>query len=116
PRATLRQVARELVAWRDFDSPWARRPFARESDIDALLDALAALGPGALSARNRDTEALLAAQVPLGPEPPADDRDFLGRSLHAIASFVAEVARRERPSGRDYDGVEGRLVGVVLEG
>ncbi|HZJ70198.1 MAG TPA: UvrD-helicase domain-containing protein, partial [Planctomycetota bacterium] len=45
----------------------------------------------------------------------ADDRDFLGRSLHAIASFVAEVARRERQSGRDYDGVEARLVELARE-
>jgi ATP-dependent helicase/nuclease subunit A len=88
PRATLRQVARELVAWRDFDASWARRPFARDPEIDALMGELEALGP----------------------EPPArDDRHVLERSLHDIAAFVAEVGRRERQGGRDCDGLEAQL-------
>jgi ATP-dependent helicase/nuclease subunit A len=93
PRETLRQAARELIAWRDFGTPWARRPFARDAEIDALL---------------ADLEAL-------GPESPADERDFLGRSLHAIASFTAEVKARERLAGRDYDGLEAQLAELARQ-
>ena len=89
PRALLEGAARELVEWRDFTAPWTRRPFDRDREIDEIVADLAALGPEAL---------------------PATDRDVLGRSLHDVASFVEHVARREQLRGRDYDGLEAELV------
>jgi len=94
PRATLRQASRELIAWRDFETPWARRPFDRDAEIDALMPVLAALGP---------------------EPPPTSDGAYLERSLHDIASFIAEVRRRERVSGRDYDGLEAQLVELARQ-
>jgi ATP-dependent exoDNAse (exonuclease V) beta subunit len=88
PRAILESAARELVEWRDFGAPWGRVPFERDREIDALMADLAALGPEPM---------------------PANERDFLGRSLHEIASFVDHVGRREALRGRDYDGLEAEL-------
>jgi ATP-dependent helicase/nuclease subunit A len=87
PRALLESAARELVEWRDFETPWTRVAFERDREVDELRADLAALGP----------------------EPPAGERDFLGRSLHEIASFVEHVARREQVRPRDYDGLEAEL-------
>jgi ATP-dependent exoDNAse (exonuclease V) beta subunit len=89
PRVLLESAARELVEWRDFTGPWTRRAFDRDREIDEIMADLAALGPEAL---------------------PATDRDVLGRSFHDIASFVEHVARREQLRGRDYDSLEAELV------
>jgi hypothetical protein len=88
PRSLLEGAARELVEWRDLAAPWSRVAFDRDREIDELLAGLAALGPEPM---------------------PSGERDFLGRSLHEIASFVDHVARREQLRGRDYDGLEAEL-------
>jgi ATP-dependent exoDNAse (exonuclease V) beta subunit len=94
PRALLESAARELCEWRDFTAPWTREPFDRDREIDGLMADLAALGP----------------------EPfPSNERDFLGRSLHGIASFVEHVGRREQLRGRDYDGLEAELGELARE-
>jgi hypothetical protein len=89
PRGLLESAADELLKWRDFPAPWRRVPFDRDREIDGIMADLAALGPQAA---------------------PAAEKDFLARSLHEIASFVDHVARRERLRGRDYDGLEAELV------
>src|SRR5262245_31459708 len=88
PRARLRRAAWDLVQWRDFPTPWRREPFDRDAAIDELMAALAAVGAA----------------------PPVTERsDGSDRSVREIERFVAEVARREQLTGRDYDGLEAEL-------
>src|SRR5215831_9851329 len=88
PRARLRRAGWELVQWRDFPTPWRRDPFDRDAAIDAVVKALAAVGPA----------------------PPITERsDYSDRSVHEIDRFLADVARREQLAGRDYDGLEAEL-------
>src|SRR5579859_4847794 len=44
PRPLLRAAAQELIEWRDFDAPWQHEPFARDREIDALVEEIEALG------------------------------------------------------------------------
>ena len=43
PVDSLKHAGRELVEWRDHDAPWLKRPFDRNSRIDALLAQCSAL-------------------------------------------------------------------------
>ncbi|HYL58257.1 MAG TPA: UvrD-helicase domain-containing protein [Candidatus Acidoferrales bacterium] len=92
PRAIARSAARELLNWRDFDAPWQRREFARDAEIDALLEEITALGELARS---------------------AEPEDWLGKSLIDIAKPVREATRLESVRGRDYDALEAVLVALV---
>src|SRR6516225_439834 len=88
PRARLRRAGWELVQWRDFPTPWRRDAFDRDAAIDAVMEALAAVGPA----------------------PPITERsDYSDRSVHEIDRFLADVARREQLAGRDDDGLEAEL-------
>ncbi|HKA29897.1 MAG TPA: UvrD-helicase domain-containing protein [Candidatus Binatia bacterium] len=88
PRGRLRHAAWELVQWRDFPTRWRHEDFDRDAAIDAVMQTLAGVGPA----------------------PPIDDRsDNSDRSVSAIERFVADVARREQITGRDYDGLEAEL-------
>ncbi len=91
PREIARRAALELMNWRDFDSPWAHSPFARDAEIDAIIAAVEALGKLA----------------ELG-----ETDDWLARSLDAIAKPVAEATRLEAVRGRDYDALESVLVAL----
>src|SRR5262245_6255008 len=94
PRVRLRHAAWELVQWRDFPTPWRREDFDRDRAIDAVMQALADVGPA----------------------PTIDDRsDNSDRSVYAIERFVADVARREQITGRDYDGLEAELRALARE-
>src|ERR1700723_3676047 len=44
PRAIARRAALELMNWRDFDSPWQHSPMERDSEIDAIIAEVEALG------------------------------------------------------------------------
>ena len=44
PRTIARRAALELMSWRDFDTPWAHSPFARDAEIDAIITEVEALG------------------------------------------------------------------------
>ena len=88
PRARLRRAGWELVQWRDFPTPWRRDAFDRDAAIDAVMEALAAVGPA----------------------PSITERsDYSDRSVHEIDRFLADVARREQLAGRDDDGLEAEL-------
>jgi ATP-dependent helicase/nuclease subunit A len=91
PRAIARRAALELMNWRDFDSPWQHSPFARDSEIDAIIVEVEALGKLA----------------ELG-----EDDDWLAKGLDAIARPVAEATRLEAVRGRDYDALESVLVAL----
>ncbi len=89
PRTILRNAARALLDWRDFDSPWASFPFDRDREIDGLIDDIVRLG-----------------EIGRGGEPD----DWLARSLVEIARPVAEAIRLEPVRGRDYDALEAVLL------
>jgi ATP-dependent exoDNAse (exonuclease V) beta subunit len=92
PRAIARHAAFELLNWRDFDSAWTRSEFARDAEINAIIDQVVALAELARSAE-------------------ADD--WLGRSLEDIARPVREATRLEEVRGRDYDALEAVLVALT---
>ncbi|MGH7923717.1 MAG: UvrD-helicase domain-containing protein [Candidatus Binatus sp.] len=89
PREIARHAALELMNWRDFDSPWQHSPFARDAEIDAIIEEVEALG--------RLSE--------LG-----EDDDWLARGLDAIARPVNEATRLEAVRGRDHDALEFVLI------
>jgi ATP-dependent helicase/nuclease subunit A len=89
PREIARRAAYELLNWRDFDTPWKPSPFDRDSEIDAIVDEILALGK-------------LAEET--GPQ------DWLGKSLSTIARPVSEAIRLESVHPRDYDALESVLV------
>jgi len=92
PRAMARRAAEELRQWRDFQTPWAAQPFARDGAIDALVDESARLGALAQTAA-------------------ADD--YLAGALSDIWRPVAEATRLEAVGARDYDALEQVLVGLL---
>ena len=89
PRRLLLRAANLLVDRRDFDTPWRRDAFDRNSSIDALLPVLASLGSLADRAYR--------------------DRDTLARNLRALQALADRVATRERCRDRDYDLLENEL-------
>ncbi|HEV2201685.1 MAG TPA: UvrD-helicase domain-containing protein [Bryobacteraceae bacterium] len=90
PIEQLMFAGRKLIEWRDYATPWRRDPFAREREIDGLVEAVRDLA--ALSARpRRVTDNLFRALMP--------------------ARFLAEtVERAEGAAARDYDGLESLLL------
>ena len=90
PRAALLRAARQLIEWRDHDTPWAfPEGFERTARIDALMETLISAAALAELAR--------------------DPRDFLRKPLERVHRFVQEVRTRERLRPRDYDGIEAEL-------
>ena len=95
PRGWLRNAAAELVERRDFPASWRRDAFARDPEIDVLLEEMRSVGNFAAA---------------------GEPRDFFTKSLVAIADFVADVARREAvQETRDYDGLEATLTTFARE-
>ena len=88
PRPILQAAARELIEWRDFDSPWQPRPFDRDRAIDRLI------------AEAVELQALAAA---------GDDDDWLRRSIEEICRPLSEATRLEGVRPRDYDALEDAL-------
>ncbi len=93
PRRLLFEAARNLVEWRDFDTPWRYREFAREGEIDTLLADLKELGD------------LAACGKP---------DDWLTRAMAEFDRFMYEMNRLEAVrGGRDYDALETELLGLL---
>ncbi|HUN59451.1 MAG TPA: UvrD-helicase domain-containing protein, partial [Candidatus Binataceae bacterium] len=88
PRPILQAAARELIEWRDFDSPWQPTAF----DIDHAIDRLI-IEAGVLQA--------IAVE--------ADDDDWLRRSIEEICRPLSEATRLESVRPRDYDALEDAL-------
>ncbi len=91
PRVIARRAALELMNWRDFDTPWAHSPFARDAEISAIITAVRALGELSKSGK---------------------DDDWLAKGLDAIARPVNEAIRLEAVRGRDFDALESVLIGL----
>ena len=88
PRPILQAAARELIEWRDFDSPWQSSPFDRDRAIDALI-----------------AEAVELQTIAIE----ADDEDWLRRSIEEICRPLSEATRLESVRPRDYDALEDAL-------
>ena len=88
PVDRLRRAAWELTQWRDFPTPWARRPFDRIGDIQRLAEMLHAL----------------AAMT----EHPSYAKDYLYLDTASVRHLSQEI--RIGWDEPDYDGWEARLV------
>ena len=90
PTEGLRFAGWCLAERRDYPTPWARRPFAREREADAMAARVAEL-------------AALLAQGPPG--------DALRVALAPVLDRALALERAERASGkRDHDALEASLV------
>jgi ATP-dependent exoDNAse (exonuclease V) beta subunit len=87
PLDELRNAAWNLIEWRDFDAPWERRPFDRESRLSALV--------------NRAEAVLL---VPQRREP-----------MRPLAEFVERVKRARDAGAPEHDRVESELLRLPYE-
>jgi ATP-dependent exoDNAse (exonuclease V) beta subunit len=90
PVDSLKHAGRELVDWRDHDAAWLRRPFDRNSRIDALLAQCAAL-------RGLVSQSTRAA-------------DNLVKSMRPLLELAAWIERVQGAGPADYDTLEGRLL------
>ncbi|MDJ0848250.1 MAG: UvrD-helicase domain-containing protein [Myxococcota bacterium] len=93
PREQLRGAVLRLVEHRDFPARWRREPFARDGEIDAILEELAAVGGLAARAARPD--------------------DWLAKGIAAIDRFGQELRLRESVRPRDHDGLESELRELV---
>jgi hypothetical protein len=89
PREELLRACRDLVEYRDFDSPWAFPEFEREPLLDELVLRFRALA-------SFKSLALRAS-------------DPLARAMAEFETFVDELDLRERVQERDYDALEVEL-------
>jgi ATP-dependent exoDNAse (exonuclease V) beta subunit len=97
PVDRLRRAAWELTQWRDFSSPWTRRAFDRQTDIERLV-----------------AELHVFAEL---TERPSYARDFLFLDTAPARHLSQEIRFRQELEeslsegrGQDYDGWEARLV------
>jgi len=91
PLDELRKAAWNLAEWRDFEAPWAQRPFARDAHMAALIDT---------------AEATLRIPARTGRSP----EDF-----RPLREFVLRV-QRARETGRvDADRIESELLRLPTE-
>ncbi len=90
PLERLRDAARSLVDWRDFEAPWERRELDREGAIDTLLDAVVELAELGEKSRNR--------------------HDYLRRALEPAMLLATSVQHIESVAERDYDELEAQLI------
>ncbi len=90
PLERLREAARSLVDWRDFEAHWERRELDREQTIDTLVDAVIELAELAEKCHNR--------------------HDYLRRALEPAMLLATSVQHIESVAARDYDELEAQLV------
>jgi ATP-dependent helicase/nuclease subunit A len=90
PIETLKYAGRQLVEWRDHDAPWLKRPFDRNSRVDALLDQCSALD-GLVSQSTRAA-------------------DNLVKSMRPLPDLMAWIERARGAGPSDYDTLEARLL------
>jgi ATP-dependent helicase/nuclease subunit A len=93
PVRRLGAAAWRLAEWRDLSAPWRRPPFAREAEIDGLVEQLHAF-----------------AELSERCSRPKDDGLYLDTA--PARTLSREILRAERVRPRDYDGIEAELVGL----
>jgi ATP-dependent helicase/nuclease subunit A len=97
PLDRLRQAGWDLVEWRDFPTPWERRPFDREGTLEAVAERVRRLGE--LARRGKPGDQLRRSLEPV--------------MLAALWLERSEQARGEAP--RDDDVLEARLLELRRE-
>ena len=96
PMEQLQFTAWKLIEWRDHPKPWRQAPFAREQQIDGLVEQVKLVAEGASRC----------------PKP----NDNLARSLRPAQGLVTWIERAEAASrGRDYDTLESFLIKLVRD-
>ncbi len=90
PLGQIKAGAWKLVEWRDFPQPWRREPFARESQIDALLRGVRDLSDMSERCRNW--------------------RDDLRKGLRPVRDLATWTRRAEQDGSRSYERLEGLLI------
>jgi len=89
PREELLRACRDLVEYRDFDTPWAFPEFESQPLLDELVLRFRALG----SFKNM----------------PLRGSDPLARAMAEFQAFIDALDARERVQDRDYDALEVEL-------
>ncbi|HEY1339247.1 MAG TPA: UvrD-helicase domain-containing protein, partial [Bryobacteraceae bacterium] len=90
PFDRLRDAAWTLAEWRDFDAPWERRAFDRDSRLDALLERAAST----LELRNRCNK----------------QYDLLHAGLRPLEEFLQRVERSKQAGSYDPNLVESEIL------
>src|SRR5262249_39983838 len=85
----LSRAGWQLVGWRDFRTPWRRRPFAREAAIEDLVARMHALHARVATCSTQS--------------------DQLYQDLWPVRRLSEDVITRERVAPRDHDGLEAWL-------
>ena len=91
PLDELRKAAWNLTEWRDFDQPWAQRPFARDVHLAALIDT---------------AEATLRIRPRSG---------HLPENFAPLREFVLRVQRARQAKPADDDHIESELLRLPTE-
>jgi ATP-dependent helicase/nuclease subunit A len=95
PVDRLRRAGAQLVDWRDFRTPWQRRPFDRATAIDLLVT------------RVHGLQAQLATC--------ASTADTLHADLWPLRRLSDDVRTRESVAPRDLDWLEAALIDLLRE-
>ena len=85
----------ELADWRDFPTPWRRDPFARQQEIDRVVEQLHAFAD-----LTKD---------------PGSSVNMLFADTAPARSISDEIRSAEAQRARDYDGLEGMFISLVKD-
>jgi ATP-dependent exoDNAse (exonuclease V) beta subunit len=96
PVERLQRAGWQLADWRDFRTPWQRRPFDRTAAIGELVDRLHEI---------RDALASSCTST----------ADTLYSDLWPLRRLSDDVKSRERVVARDHDGLESALIDLLRE-
>jgi ATP-dependent exoDNAse (exonuclease V) beta subunit len=96
PIDRLESAGWTLAEWRDFDAPWRRDPFERESAIDALVEVLHHYAALAEACANPSRDVHFKASTP-------------------ARHLSLEIRTAESVRERDHDGLEARLVSLAAD-
>lgn len=93
PVSRLQSAGWELAEWRDYTAGWRREPFAREAEIDALVEKLHKFAGLTKS--------------------PAKEGDRFYQDTRKARRLDEDIRLIEKVRARDYDGLEAEFVNLV---